>query len=84
MAQRNVTAPTEPAKVATPTEHAAANSSDTERTKRGILRDDQPAVNIPDIAPGDGMAVLKQYECDELRFAGDPNASYDRHSGVRS
>src|SRR5262249_28416080 len=28
----------------------------------------------------DGMAeLLQQYECGPLRFAGDPNASYERH-----
>ena len=26
-----------------------------------------------------GVEILKQYECDDIRFAGDPNASYDRH-----
>jgi starch phosphorylase len=25
------------------------------------------------------VELLKQYECDDIRFAGDPNASYDRH-----
>ena len=46
-----------------------------------------PARQWPSAGNGDGARhpadrnaeILKQYDCGDIRFAGDPNASYDRH-----
>jgi glycogen phosphorylase len=66
MPQKKVPAGSEPTQLADPKQHPAV----VDRKESGA--------DARRAAEG-SVAILKQYECNDIRFAGDPNASYDRH-----